>query len=477
MNGTIHRRLLLAGTISLAALFSCPPCLADAAQGEAASQDQASRMRDLERRIAELEAALKQGPDTASRAELERRLDLIAAELEKLRVGDAAKPRELKSMYGLGPAASKVYTQEHGVSVGGYGEALLQDFAATSDDGTRTGEDTNFDFLRAVLYFGYKFNDRIVFNSEIEYEHATTGEGAELKGEISLEFATLDFMTRKEANVRAGLVLLPVGFINEMHEPPTFLGARRPDVERMILPSTWREIGAGGFGDMGPFSWRAYVVNGLDAEGFSGEDGIREGRQDGSEASARDLAFTARADYNGLPGLLVGASFFQGDSGQGAEDAAGDVIDGRVTLYDVHAQYVSHGFQFRALWTSVQVDDAGTINTDLLLLDPNDPLQVTQGVGSRMLGYYGEVGYDVLSALGESSRQALIPFVRLERYNTQDNAAAGFESDGANDVRLTTYGVAYKPISQLSIKLEFQDYDRADGTGTDQINAGIGYLF
>ena len=477
MTRSISSALRLAGAALLAASCLGLPCTAAMAQDTAAAQDQAARIRDLERRIAELEAALKGGTDAASCAELQRRLDVIAAELEQLRIGEAAKPKELQSMYGLGPAASKVYHEDRGVSIGGYGEVLFQDFDATADDGTRTGEDTIFDMLRAVLYFGYKFDDRIVFNSEIEYEHASTGEGDEQKGEVSLEFATLDFLLSKQANVRAGLVLLPVGFINEMHEPPTFLGARRPDVERFILPATWREIGVGGFGDAGHFSYRGYVINGLDAEGFTGEDGLREGRQGGTEASARDLAATARVDWHGVPGLQVGASFFSGDSGQGAEDVNGDVIHGKVTLYDVHAQYNTHGFQFRGLWTAVQVDDAGTISTDILALDPNDPTQVTEAVGSRMLGYYGEVGYDVLSISGEATRQSVIPFVRLERYNTQDRVPSGFESNGANDVRVTTYGVAYKPITQLAIKVEYQDIDRADGSGTDQINAAIGYLF
>src|SRR4030095_768336 len=106
------------------------------------------------------------------------------------------------------------------------------------------------------------------FNSEIEYEHATTGEGDEEKGEVSVEFAYLDYLIRPEVNVRAGLVLIPVGFINELHEPPVFLGARRPEVEDRIIPTTWRELGAGVFGDAGPITYRAYVVNGLDSSGI-----------------------------------------------------------------------------------------------------------------------------------------------------------------------------------------------------------------
>lgn len=435
------------------------------------------RIADLERRVTELEEALRaarQGEKAPDTAELRRRIDLLARELEKARMGDASGPRDLKSIYGLGPAASKVYEADRGVSVAGYGEGLYEDFDAERDDGVRTGKDSQADLLRAVLYFGYRFNDRIVFNSEIEFEHASTGEG----GEVSVEFATLDFLLRDQVNVRAGLLLVPMGFINEMHEPPTFLGARRPDVERSVIPATWRENGVGIFGDLGPFSYRAYAVNGFDAAGFSSGSGLRGGRQDGAQASARDIALTARADYQGVPGLLAGASVYRGESGQGAEDTAGRVIDGTVTMYDLHAEYRFRGLQVRGLWTVTDLEDADRISETLLGLDPSDPnTDLSKAVGRRMTGWYGQVGYDVLAWMGDRTGQAVIPFVRYERLDTQDRVPSGFVSTGANDVRITTYGVAWKPIPNLSVKLDLQDFERGDGTGTDQVNAAIGYLF
>jgi hypothetical protein len=467
--------LLLAGVpCAQGAARSAEPA---AAEQTASAGSQDARIAELERRVAELEAALKKALDSGSTAELERRLDLVTRELEKLKLGEASAPRALEPMHGLGPAASKVYGVEGGVSIGGYGESLYEDFAARRDDGTRTGGTSVADLLRAVLYFGYKFNDRIVFNSELEFEHATTGEGAEQRGEASVEFANLDFLLSKPANIRAGLVLIPVGFINELHEPPTFLGARRPDVETLVIPATWRELGVGVFGDAGSFSYRAYLVDGFDAKGFSPDEGLREGRQGGSQASARDLGFVARGDFHGLPGLLAGASFYAGDSGQGAETAAGRVIDGRVTLYDIHAEYGFKGFQFRGLWTVASVDDAGAISRDILGLDPADPNMATSSVGSRITGWYLQAAYDALSWMGERSRQSVTPFIRYERFDTQDRVPAGFLTDGGNDVRVMTYGVAYKPISSITIKVDLQNYTRGDGSGTDQINAALGYIF
>jgi hypothetical protein len=477
--GTTGAAWILAGAlVSIGGTTGTTVAAGTAAPQEGTRDDK--RIAELERRVAELEAMLRkalEGSTSPEIAELKRKLDLLTQELEKARMGEAAQPKALESRHGLGPAASKVYGVPRGVSIGGYGEALLQDFSAERDDGERSGRQSIADMLRAVVYFGYKFNDTIIFNSEIEFEHATTGSGDEDLGEVSVEFANIDFMLSKPANVRAGLLLVPVGFINEMHEPPTFLGARRPDVENRIIPATWREMGVGVFGDAGPFSYRGYVVTGFNAAGFSAGSGLRDGRQSGSESLARDLAFTARADYHGVPGLLVGASFYQGDSGQGADDSTGEeAIDGAVTLYDVHAEYNFKGLQLRGLWTAVNVDDAGEINETLLGLDPNVPADATAGVGSRLTGWYLQAGYDLLSWT-DGTEQSVIPFVRYERYDTQDRLPSGFLSTGANDVKLITYGVSWKPILNLAIKVDFQDYDRSSGTGTDQFNAAIGYLF
>jgi hypothetical protein len=435
----------------------------------AGESDLEERIRQLEAMLRALRAELDQlrrdaDPGAGARiAELEKQVEVLTEEIERQRLGRVYRaPTE--SRFGLGPAASKVYTVERGVSIGGYGEMLYQDFAPERDDGTASDETDQLDFLRAVFYFGYKFNDRILVNSEVEIEHASTGE----EGEVSLEFAYLDFLLQEAFNVRAGLLLTPVGFLNEMHEPPIFLGARRPQVERVILPTTWRENGAGVFGDLGPVAYRAYVMNGLDSSGFSASSGIRGGRQDGSEAAAEDFAFVARFDWTILPGLLLGASGYTGDSSQGAVTAAGQPFAGRVTLYDLHADWRWRGLQARALWSGVRIGDAAQINEA-------NGLTGDQSVGSRFGGWYAELGYDVLS--GRRTGQALIPYVRYESYNTQEEVPAGFAADRANDVELWTLGIAYRPILQVVLKIDYQDFENAAGTGVDQFNVALGYLF
>ena len=130
---------------------------------------------------------------------------------------------------------------------------------------------------------------------------------------MSVEFMALDFFWKKEANFRTGLVLVPMGFINEVHEPPFFLGVRRPETERRILPATWREMGVGVFGQLGEeVEYRAYVVNGFNAAGFSAS-GIRGGRQNGNRALAEDFALVGRVDWTPWHGVLLGASAYVGN--------------------------------------------------------------------------------------------------------------------------------------------------------------------
>ncbi len=438
-----------------------------------AQESSAERIRELEKKVQELQQRLDQlsaGADQATRRQIEeirRQIDVLTKEIENIKSAAPEKaPAGARGKFGLGPAASKIYGVTRGVSIGGYGEVLYQNFDEERDDGAPSDRTDTIDLLRAVFYFGYKFDDRFLFNSEVEYEHATTGEGAEEKGEVSIEFAYLDYVVRPELNLRAGLVLLPVGFVNELHEPPVFLGARRPEVERRILPTTWRELGIGIVGDAGPVTYRAYVVNGLDAAGFSASAPIREGRQGGSEARAEDFALTGRLDFIGVPGLLAGVSGYTGDSAQG-RNADGRSFDGRVSLVDAHAEWRWRGLQARALGVWGSIGDAADINA------LND-LSGAASVGKRFVGSYVEAGWDVLYGRGAAS---LVPFARWESFDTQDEVPAGFSSNPANDVSIWTLGLQYRPIPQVVVKLDYQDVKNDARTGIDQWNLALGWLF
>lgn len=437
----------------------------------------ASSHKTLEERVAELEAlieklraeleALKAAggggtPGTGGPVaiqELERRIDAIAQELERLRIGEAAAPAAKAPVPGFGPAASKVYASKRGVSIGGYGEMLYQNFEAARDDGAPSGKVDTADLLRAVLYFGYKWSDHVLFNSEVEYEHAVAGEGE--PGEVAVEFAYVDYRPRRGFGMRGGLLLVPLGFLTELHEPPIFYGARRPEVETVIIPSTWRENGLGVYGDFGPVTYRAYVVAGLDASGFTADEGIREGRQEGAESAAEDFAFTARLDWKPAPGLLLGGSLFTGGAAQGNPALA----DAGVTLWDGHAEWKARGLHLRGVYARSTLDDAQAVG-----------LVTGETVGSRAQGWYAEAAFNVLSGARRAD-QELSPFVRYEAFDTQAEVPAGAVRDPANDRTVRTYGVHYRPIPEVAIKVDYQDFGNRAGTGVDQFNFALGYLF
>src|SRR6185436_7647941 len=178
-----------------------------------------------------------------------------------------------------------------------------------------SGQPFRPDFHRFVLLFGHSFSNRIKFWSELELEHSLV-EGGEETGEVALEQAYLDFLIKPWFNLRAGMMLTPVGIVNERHEPPSFNGVERPFVETVIIPTTWRELGFGLTGDIGRgFRYRAYLTSSLDASRFNAEGGITEGRTSGFDASLRNPAKVGRLEYIGRRRLTLGTSFYSGHTG------------------------------------------------------------------------------------------------------------------------------------------------------------------
>ena len=400
-------------------------------------------------------------------SELERKVDVLTEEIERLKLGAVADTTAPVSRVGFAPAASKVYGAGRGVSIGGYGEMLLERFDHEGQDGASSSRAALLDFLRNVVYVGYKFDDQLLFNSEIEIEHA--GVSAEADGEVALEFAYLDWAPRRDLGVRAGMLLVPVGLTNEWHESPVFIGARRPDVEQRIIPTTWRANGAGLFGELPVgLTYRAYLTEGLDARQFSAADGIRDGRQSGSESRAVNPGLSGRLDWVGTPGLLLGVSAYTGDSWQEVQPANA-VLEPQVTVADLHARFDWRGLQARSVFVRGWLDDAGDLS-DALALAGSDRL------GESFWGYYVEAAYDVLPLAYPGTRFGLLPYMRFERTDTQDDVPGGIE-DPANDRTTLTTGLALKPHPNVILKMDHQQRRNEARTGVGQWNAAIGYLF
>jgi hypothetical protein len=405
-------------------------------------------------------------------ADLVRRVDVLTDEVGTLRTQVAVpEETELKSAYGFGPAASKVYGVQRGLSIGGYGEANYINFVGDEED---TDLDRS-DALRTVLYLGYKFSDSIVFNSEIEFEHATTssvnnGAGG---GSVSVEFAALDFMWRPELNARAGILLVPMGFVNEIHEPPFFYGVQRPETETRILPSTWRENGVGIFGNLGEtVEYRFYTLAGFNAQSFS-DAGIRGGRQQGNRSLTEDFAFVTRVDWSPdlLPGFLLGGAVYVGDSGQDVEVAGGDVPDTRLWIFEGHAQYQNGPFHARGLFAFTSLSDARELNT--VLARPVDA-----AIADEMLGGYAEVAYDIYPCLFGDERRQLEPFIRVEYVDTQYDVPDGFDANRDRANWIHAGGVNFYPHTNVVLKVEYRNVNtRGQGERADELGLGMGFAF
>ena len=464
------------------------------------------RIQRLERLLAETRAevaALKaasagSSTDAAKLAEIERRIDILAQEIEAMKIGEAAqgaaasraRPRRRRRSPLRGPPPSRSRRRPEpprppanatvwasrprrctASSAASRSAATARSCTRTSPRRTRAAsrpasEDQITD-LRAVVYLGYKFDDHFVLNTELEYENAVVA--SDKGGEAEVEFAYIDYMHSRPFNARAGLVLIPMGLINEQHEPTAFLGARRNDVEDVIIPSTWRELGWGLYGEAGPFSYRGYMVNGLNAAGYDAEEGIREGRQEGSEALAENWAFTGRLDFVCVPGLLVGASVFTGNSGQGHFTPSGQKVHGATTVADAHLDWRWRGLWLRGLYAHTWISEADLINQ-------MNGLEGDESIGSRQEGWYVQGGYDVLSLMS-GARASLIPFARYEEYDTQKEVPVGYARNPENDRQELTLGLMFKPIDRLAFKADWQQRHNAAGTGVNQWNLALGYIF
>ncbi len=405
-------------------------------------------------------ASAPQDPDLAARVrrleqenqELRARQAALEEGFEELTLGDVVRPLGAPRP-GLGAAAAKVYEAD-GLSVGGYGELLFEQ---------RSGGTDILDALRTVLYVGYRFDERFLVNTEIELEHGSTSSSSETTssgGEVSLEFGYLDWLCCEAFNLRAGMLLVPVGLINERHEPLAFPAAHRPQTETRIIPSTWRELGFGAHGTVAGLSYRAYVVGGMSGERFSAA-GLRGGRQKGNRAAADSFAGVLRVDWE-RPGWTLGGAVYHGGAGQDRRVGGAPIDELDVTLAEVHTELMWRGLWLRGLYAHAWVDGARALNA-----------ATGAGVASRLTGHYVELGYDLLAAIDEQSNQALYPFCRYERIDTQAGLPAGASRVPGQADTVWTVGLHYRPIDSVVLKADYELHDDRD----DRFSVVVGYAF
>lgn len=325
--------------------------------------------------------------------------------------------------------------------------------------------DPVLDFHRFVLLFTHSFSERVRFVSELELEHAVVS--PETDGELELEQAYVDFLVSRPFNLRAGMVLAPVGVINERHEPPVFHGVERPFVETLIIPTTWFGAGAGVHGELrGGFRYRAYAMETLDAARFSADEGLRDGRQKGAEANGRHVAGTGRVEYVGTPGLVLGASVWSGDTG-----FAFPRVDTGVTLAEADGRWRVGEFALRGLYAHVFLDGMEDLNRAVTRITGVSP-----NVAEQMRGFYLEGSYFIVPR--PAPREVAL-FLRYENFDTQYRMPAGFAPLPAFDRDAWILGATWFPDPDVAVKVDYTVLRNRSTVidGPNAFNVGLGWWF
>ena len=401
-------------TITAAFMLNTPSALAQVSNAELLE-----KLDSMQQQIDELRRQLAEAQEKTT--ETDARVEAVAEAIE------STPPRAAK--------ASKT-------TIGGYGELHYNNLDA--DDPSRDVE--MLDLHRFVLFFGHEFNDRTRFYSEVEVEHALVAGEDDAPGEVEIEQAYVEFDLRQDLYARAGVFLIPVGILTETHEPTTFYGVERNDVESIIVPSTWWEGGAGLTGRFGSgWNWDLAYTSGL-AIATTGSDAfrVRSGRQKVAEAHASDGAITGRLRYVGIPGLQAALTVqYQIDPSQVPNDG----LDSG-TLVEAHIDYQRKGFGLRALYarwdfTGEAVEAAGA---------------------DRQTGWYIEPSYRLNDQIGF--------------YTRYENVDAARASDKFDQWEL---GLNWWPTENVVIKFDYRDRSHDLGSESGRnftgFDIGFGYAF
>ena len=403
----------------------------------------------------------------SSETQLMNRLEQLAAELDKVK----AELKQIKQKQDAAPpvvsSASVTMPMSNAPSASptqltAYGE-IKYSRPRTDSSATQT------DVARLVLGFQHRFDEKTKVIAELEVEHAVTSSTD--SGEVAVEQVYVEHRLNNTFGARAGLFLIPLGLINQNHEPHAFYGVNRPTVETSIIPSTLREAGIQLFGehDNGA-SWSAGITTGfnltkwdpLNAEGV--ESPLRTLHQEGALAKSKDLSFFAAADWRGIPGLRIGAGFTTGKAGQGSAGFAAK--DARTTLADVHAQWTPGAWDFAAVYARGTISGAGALNQTFA----GAPYLVPKSFD----GWYGQAAYKI--RLNGDYR--ISPFVRFERINTGrgfDGVVAGLNADAYDTESIWTTGLNFNIASTVVLKADYQRYKIVKDS--DRLNLGLGFSF
>jgi hypothetical protein len=349
---------------------------------------------------------------------------------------------------------------ENRVALTGYGEINY-------NRPTTNGAEAVMDLRRFVFGLLYRFDAKTKFVSEVEVEHAVSS--AEDPGEIEIEQAFIEYQFSEAFSGRAGLMLMPVGLLNENHEPTAYYGVERNFVETAIIPSTWREGGLQGVASFGGLTLQAGLATSFNlnnwtfAEGGEGRDSpLGSIHQELAIARAHDFAGFGAVNYRGVPGLLLGASGFAGRASQGQPGTPAATV----SIWDVHARWTPWRFDLSALYTRGDISNTAALNAPHV----GEPNLIPESFD----GWYAQGAVRAWS----SGDMALAPFVRYERFNTGRSFAdlgPGVTPAALADEAVVTGGVNFYVTSGVVLKADIQRFKEA--TERNRVDLGLGWSF
>lgn len=325
-------------------------------------------------------------------------------------------------------------------TVGGYGE-LHYNYAKPENGSTSQ----TLDFHRFVMFYSHAWSEQWSFKAEVELEHNFVSDD---EGELELEQAYVNYHHSHEFGFQVGVILPSVGLINETHEPPTFLSVERPTYHSLIIPTTWYGNGIAFYGNLNGIEYKAVIMEGLDADGFSKSNGIRGGRLKGFKADAENLLYNVRVNYLNIPGVILGGSFTY-------NNAKGDSINNAINLIEFHARYRLSNFYVDA--------ELGNIS-------------YAKGNLQSSFGYYLDLGYNISNHFKLDTK--IIPFIRYSNTNTAAKTKIGGDEEKLNHATQIMFGLAILPIEQVVFKMDYsQTKLELTNAQTNYFNIGVGYMF
>lgn len=370
-------------------------------------------------------------------------------------------------------SAETLLRKDSKLLIGGYGEVHYNQPLTEGQKELGT-----LDVHRLVMFLGYNFSKKTQFVSEIEVEYAK---------EVWVEQAFLQHKINRHVNVKAGLMLVPMGIINEYHEPTTFNGVERPTIDNRLSLSTWREVGFGLSGNVIPVSlkYQLYLMGGLNGYDtkavFTGANGLREGRQKGSKAYVSSPAITGKLEYYGIKNLNIGFSGYFGKSqsklysklpdNNASLEMKADSSTVGISMIGVDGRYRIGALELRGQVYYTTLSNTEQYNRYTRTGTKNNDL------GKSMFGYYAEAGYNVFRHIS-SFNQELVPFVRYEFYNTHQSVDNITSENLLYKNNIITTGLTLRLTKQAVVKADMQYIKSASADKYSKtFNAGIGVMF